>query len=158
MYCTHCGFEINENKIEAKNVSHAMHGGQFDENTTVEYVCPRCGHLIHRDVTPKEVKTLAAASHAEIQKGRNNFANGMSFNCISIILLILAVIFFILAKKPANNFELVTDCPEFFVSMACFAVGGVLLVVGLVLTIKGVVNRFKYEKLLKDIQQDVFHQ
>ena len=158
MYCTHCGKEINEEKLESKKLSQALHEGEIDENTSVEYVCPRCGHLIHKDVSDQEIKTLAAASHAEIQRGRNFFANGMSCNGIGLILLILAVIFFFLAKKPSNNFELVTTCPEFFVSIAFFAVGGVLVIVGITLTAMGLYNRIKYEKLLKLIQDDAFHQ
>lgn len=158
MYCTHCGKEINEDRIESKRLSLAMHEGKIDEDTKVEYVCPRCGHLIHHDVTPQEIKTLAAASHAEIQKGRNFFASGMSFNCIGVILLILAVIFFFLARKPSNNFELVPTSPEFFVSMAFFGVGGVLLIIGIIFTSIGLTNKMKYEKLLHRIQDDTFHQ
>jgi DNA-directed RNA polymerase subunit RPC12/RpoP len=158
MYCCHCGKEIDENKIESKCLSQSMHEEKVDENTTIEYVCPRCGHLIHHDVSEKEIKTLAAASHAEIQKGRNAFSNGMSLNCVGVIILILAIIFFQLSKKPAQNFTLVTTCPEFFVSMTAFAIGGVMLIVGLVFTLIGVLNKHKYQKLLDDIQDDVFHQ
>ena len=143
MYCTHCGKEINEEKLESKKLSQALHEGEIDENTSVEYVCPRCGHLIHKDVSDQEIKTLAAASHAEIQRGRNFFANGMSCNAIGAILLILAVIFFFLAKKPSNNFELVTTCPEFFVSIAFFAVGGVLVIVGIILLGKWHLKKLK---------------
>ncbi len=158
MYCCHCGKEVDENKIEDKRMSETMHEEKIDENTTIEYVCPRCGHLIHHDVTKQEIKTLAAASHAEIQKGRNAFSNGMSLNCVGVIILILAIIFFQLSKKPAQNFALVTTCPEFMVSMFAFTVGGVLLILGLVFTFIGVINKHKYQKLLEDIQDDVFHQ
>lgn len=158
MYCCHCGKEIDENKIEDKKSSLALHAGQEDENTTITYVCPRCGHLIHKNVSEQEVKTLAAASHAEIQKGRNSFANGMSMVCIGGILLILGIIFFFLAKKPANNFVLSMTCPEFYVSMIGFVVGGVLLIIGAVFTAYGLWDKKKYEKLLEDINQDVFHQ
>ena len=79
---------------------------------------PRCGHLIHQHVTEQELKTLSAASHAEIQRGRNFFASGMSLNLIGAIILVLAIIFLVLAHKPANNFALVTTCPEFFVCVA----------------------------------------
>lgn len=158
MYCTHCAYEINEKKIEKKKISQLVAEGEVDENSSVEYICPRCGHLIHKHVSEQEIKTLSAASHAQIQVGRNHFASGMSCNCIGAILLILAVIFFILAKKPANNFKLVTNCPEFYVSMIGFAVGAALVGVGLVLTILGLINKHKHEKLLEDIQDDVFHQ
>ena len=158
MYCCHCGKKIDEEKIEKQKLSLALHEGKIDENTKVSYVCPRCGHLIHPNVDEKEVKTLAAASHAEIQRGRNSIAGGMSSLCIGGILLILAIIFFFLAKKPANDFVLSTTCPEFFVSMICFAFGGVLFVVGLVLAILGWGNKRLYERLLQDIQAGVFHQ
>ena len=61
MYCCHCGKKIDEGKIEGKKFSSALYEGKVDENTTVEYVCPRCGHLIHHDVDEREIKTLAAA-------------------------------------------------------------------------------------------------
>ncbi len=158
MYCCHCGKEIDENRLEDKKMSQTMMEGKIDENTTIEYVCPRCGHLIHKDVTNQEIKTLAAASHAEIQKGRNAFSNGMALNCVGVILLVLAIIFFLLAKKPAQNYQLITTCPEFFVSMVGFAVGGVLLILGIVFTTIGLITKGKYQKLLDDIQDDVFHQ
>ena len=88
----------------------------------------------------------------------NFFANGMSLNCIGTIILILAIIFLLLARKPANNFRLVTTCPEFYVCVVCFAVAAVLIGFGLFFTIQGILKKVQYQALLKDIQNDTFHQ
>lgn len=157
MYCCHCGYDLNIDKVEKSVDSHTL----FEEaniDTDVKYVCPRCGHLIHKNVDEQEIKTLSAASHAEIQRGRNFFANGMSLNLVGAIILILAIIFLVLSHKPANNFALVTDCPEFYISVVAFVISGILIGVGLVLTIIGVLKKTKYQQLLKDIQNQVFFQ
>lgn len=160
MYCTHCGKEIDEGKLERKQLSQLVAGEEADieADTEVQYVCPRCSHLIHHHVSEQEIKTLAAASHAEIQRGRNFFASGMSLNLVGIICLILGVAFFLLAKKPANNYVLVTGSAEFFVSIAFFIGSLGLLATGLTLTVLGVSKKIKYEKLLHLIQTDTFHQ
>ncbi len=158
MYCCHCGKKINEKKLEKKKLSLSISQGEIDEGTKVEYVCPRCSHLIHKDVSEQEIKSLAAASHAEIQRGHNNFASGMSFNLIGLIILILGIIFFLLAHKPANNFELVTSCPEYYVCLVCFAISAVLIIIGIVFTTNGIIRRIKYSRLLKTIQDETFYQ
>lgn len=157
MYCSHCGKKIGEEKLEKKKISLGR-SEEIDENTEVEYVCPRCGHLIHKHLDNKEIKSLSAAGHAEIQIARNQFAYGRSFNSIGGILLILGAIFFLLARKPAQNFVLVINCPEFTVSMVCFVLAGILLIAGIVLTAIGCMKKKNYENLLKDINDDVFHQ
>ena len=158
MYCCHCGKEIDVGKIEKKRLSVASFQDEVDDQTEVQYVCPRCGHLVHTHVTEQEIKTLSAASHAEIQRGRNFFASGMSLNLIGAIILILAVIFLALAHKPANNFALVTTCPEFYVCIAFFVICAILIGGGLVLTTIGILKKAKYQQLLKDIQNQVFYQ
>ena len=157
MYCCHCGYEVNVDKVERKIDSHTLFEG-INEVTEVQYVCPRCGHLVHNHISEQEIKSLSAASHAEIQRGRNFFANGMSLNLIGAIILILAIIFLVLSHKPANNFSLVTDCPEFYVCIAAFVISGILIGVGVVLTTIGVLKKTKYQQLLKDIQNQVFFQ
>ena len=158
MYCCHCGKEINAGKVESQRLSIASYDDVVDDSTEIQYVCPRCGHLIHQHVTEQELKTLSAASHAEIQRGRYFFASGMSLNLIGAIILVLAIIFLVLAHKPANNFALVTTCPEFFVCVAFFIIAGILIGVGLVLTVIGILKKAKYQQLLKDIQNQVFYQ
>ncbi len=157
MYCAHCGKRIDEGKRERTRSSLSL-SDKTDEKTEIQYVCPRCGHLIHRHLDKKEIKTLSAASHAEIQVGRNQFAYGRSFASVGSILLILAIVFFLLARKPAQNFKLVVTCPEFSVSRVCFAFAAVLLSLGIVLALLGFWKKKDYEHLLKDINDDVFHQ
>ena len=157
MYCSHCGKKIDEEKLEKKRISLAR-SEDIDENTSVNYVCPRCGHLIHKHLDSVERKSLSAAGHAEIQIARNQFAYGRSFTSIGGILAVLAIIFFLLARKPAQNFKLVTTCPEFSVSRDCFGLAAILLLFGIVLTVLGLRKKKNYESLLKDINDDVFHQ
>ena len=156
MYCSHCGKKIDENKIESKQNSLTL--AEVKEDTRVNYVCPQCGHLIHEDLTKEEVKSLSRASHAQLQRSSNSIATGMSFTALGIILLIVASIFFVLAKKPSNNFELVTTCAEFFVSIILFVITLVLLVLGVTNLVVGFNKKSIYTKLLKDINNETFVQ
>lgn len=162
MFCTHCGKEIDEHKIEAKASSLGLAGSDpdaaVDAGTKVEYVCPRCGSVIHEDLEETDIKQLSRAAHAEIQRGHNSFSIGMGNVCIGVILLAIAVIFFRLSKKAANNFQLATDCVEFYVFCVLLALSVVLLVCGGTYVLIGVLRRRKYSALLKDIQNSTFVQ
>ena len=109
-------------------------------------------------LTKEEVKSLSRASHAQLQRSSNSIATGMSFTALGIILLIVASIFFVLAKKPSNNFELVTTCAEFFVSIILFVITLVLLVLGVTNLVVGFNKKSIYTKLLKDINNETFVQ
>lgn len=158
MYCYHCGKEINEKKVEAKSSTVEKNSSSFVEGTSVSYVCPRCGHLIHKGESAEDVKSLARASHAEIQRGRNNFAMGMGFTCIGFIALVLAIVFFILSFKPGQGHQLIVNCPEFYVSMVLFASSAASLIYGITMDVLGRVKIHKYEGLLRDIHDEVFFQ
>ncbi len=158
MYCYHCGKKIDERKIEKKASSLEKNKEVIDENTKVEYICPRCGHLIHEGHDDTDMKSLSAAAHAEIQRGRNSFAVGMGNVCISVIGLILAIIFLRLSYKPGLQNQLVINCPEFYVSMILFVVGGVMLIVGGLFVYIGLSKKSQNEKLLKDISHGTFVQ
>ena len=58
MFCTHCGKEINEEKIEKSKSSFEIADGKCDSETKVEYVCPRCQRLVHFMLKFKEVIIL----------------------------------------------------------------------------------------------------
>lgn len=156
MYCSHCGKMIDEHKIESKCNSFSL--AEAKEDTKVNYVCPQCGHLIHENLSKEEVKSLSRASHAQLQRSSNSIATGMSFTALGVILLIVASIFFILAKKPSNNFQLVTTCAEFFVSIILFVITLVLLVFGVTNLVVGLNKKVTYTKLLKDINNETFVQ
>lgn len=158
MYCYHCGKEIDEHKVEAKESSLEKHVHEIDENTKIEYVCPRCGWLIHEGMTEQDKKTLSAAAHAEIQRGKNSFASGMVFNVLGAIFLVLAFVFLRLSQKPAEAFKLVVTSPEFMVSMAFFVVTIGAFGYGIVMTVLGIIKQRKYMSLLNDIQHDTFVQ
>ena len=156
MYCHHCGKYINENAIEAKSSSYNLTDESNDE-TTIQYVCPQCGHLIKHNLDESEIKSLSRASHAQMQRCRNLFANGMGFVVIGVIVLVIAGIFFLLARKPSNQFQL-TICAELFISIALFVICLFSLTVGIINLVKFFVKKNQYTKLLNEINDGSFVQ
>lgn len=157
MYCTHCAKKIDETKLEAKVPSFGM-VEEVGENTTVSYVCPRCGHLIHADISAEETKSLARAAHAQIQRARNNFASGMGLTSVGIIALAVSILFFFLAKKPSNNYRLVTDCAEFYVFLVLGVLSIILLATGISLVSIGLLKKKANLTLLQEINDQTFFQ
>ncbi len=157
MYCYHCGKKINEHKIEAKQSSYTSNA-VVAEDSKVEYICPRCGHLIHEGLADEDRKELSRASHAQIQRAANSYARGMCMNAIGVILLIISIIFFILANKPSQGFVLQTNCAEFYVFLVTLIMSVILLGFGISFTIIGVMNRYHYSQLLKDLNNKTFVQ
>lgn len=157
MYCPHCAKKIDESKIEAKSSSFDPNV-EIKEGATISYVCPRCGHLIHAGLDEKEVKSLSQAAHAQIQRARNNFASGMGMVSIGAIALILSILFFFLAKKPTNQYQLVVDCAEFYVFVVLLVASVILLGVGGSFVGVGIVKKQRNSRLLKDINNRTFVQ
>lgn len=158
MYCCHCAKKIDEKKIEKKQSSYAVIEQDIESDAKVTYVCPRCGHIIHDNINESEVKSLSQAAHAELQRGRNLFAIGMGNVSIGLIAVMIAIIFFLLARKPSNQFQLVMDCAEFYVSVVLFAISFVLLTAGIIYVLYGVLKGKHYSSLLKDINNKTFIQ
>lgn len=159
MYCYHCGKKIDEHKIEAKQSSFATDGSiEYGGDTKVQYICPRCGHLIHEGMDEADQKELSRASHAQIQRANNSFARGMCLNALGAILLVVAIVFYILAKKPSKGFILQTDCAEFYVFIGALTASVILLGFGAYLTVVGVLNKRHYSQLLKDLNNKTFVQ
>ncbi len=160
MYCSYCGKKIDEAKIEKKQASKNIvdEEVELDENSEVVYVCPRCSHRVHHDLTEEEYKSLSRASHSEIQTGNNYFAIGMGNICIGAICLIIGVIFFLLAHKPANQYLLSTTCTEFYVAIVLFIVGFILVVVGAVYVVLVLLKKLRIYHQLIDINNKTFIQ
>ena len=157
MYCYHCGYKINEHKLESKRSSYKIvEEVEIDENAQVKYVCPRCGHLIHADMSYEESKELSRASHAQVQRGNNAFATGMCLNSLCLILLVISIVFLLLSNKPSVGF--VFNCGEFYVSAATMVLSVILLVIGVYQTIHGLKLKIHYTKLLKDLNNQTFVQ
>ena len=157
MYCYHCGKRIDERKIESKSSSFESNQ-EYGEFTKVQYICPRCGHLIHEGLTEEDSKELSRASHAQIQRANNSYARGMCMNALGVILLIIAIIFFILANKTSQGFVLQTNCAEFYVFIGATIISVILLGVGAYLTIIGLKTKHHYYQLLKDLNNKTFVQ
>ena len=158
MYCYHCGYEIDENAIESKSSTRQKYIEEAPLDAEVKYVCPRCGHLIHQGAEQKDIKSLSVACHAELQRGRNDFARGMSFVSIAIILGIVGFIFLQLSKKVDVQFQISTSCPEFWILAVLSVISVILIVFGAVLVVRGLIRKHKYTGLLKDINNKTFVQ
>ena len=157
MYCSHCGYKIKEKNVE-KKLPALIENPNASADTDISYVCPRCGHLIKENLTKTEIKSLSQAAHAELQRGNNHFSFGMGFIAIGVILFTIAAIFFWLAHKPDNQFQLTLTCAEFFVSAILFVVSIVLLVFGAVHVYLGVTKKIRYRRVLRDIKNETFIQ
>ena len=157
MYCYHCGYRLNKNAVESKKSS--FEGvEEVDSEAKVEYICPRCGHLIHGGLEEEDAKELSRASHAQIQRANNSYAIGMCLNSLGGILLVIAILFYILAKKPSQGFVLQTNCAEFYVFIVLSVVAVILLALGVYKTVIGVRNKRHYSQLLRDINNKTFVQ
>ena len=157
MYCTHCAKKIDEAKVEAKSSSYSL-VEEVGEATQINYVCPRCGHLIHSDISEAETKSLAQAAHAQIQRARNYFASGMGMVSVGAIAGIIAILFFFLAKKPSNQYKLVVNCAEFYVFVVLAAISVILLGLGIGFVIEGYRRKKTNSILLQDINNRTFVQ
>lgn len=159
MYCTHCAKKINETKLEAKSSSLALaEGKEIAEDAKIAYVCPRCGHLIHEDIEPEEVKSLSRAAHAQVQRARNSFASGMGMVSLGAILAVIAIMFFVLAHKPSNGYQLTPGSAEFLVSVVLGLASVILLSLGGTFAIRGLLSKRANSLLLKDINNGTFVQ
>lgn len=157
MYCYHCGYKLDERKVETKKSSFdIVKEVEVDEDVQIQYVCPRCGHLIRANMSYEDSKALSRASHAQVQRGSNSFATGMCLNLLGIILLIVSIVFLLLSKKPSVGF--VFNCGEFYVSAATMILSVILLGFGIFQTVRGVLLKAHYTKLLKDLNNQTFVQ
>ena len=157
MYCYHCGYRLDKNKVEAKESSF-KNVEEIKDDTTVQYICPRCGHLIHEGMVEEDAKELSRASHAQIQRANNYYAIGMCLNSLGIILLGIAILFYVLANKPSKGFVLQTNCAEFYVFIILAVVAVILLAFGVYKTVIGIRNKRHYSQLLRDINNKTFVQ
>ena len=157
MYCYHCGNKFDETKVEATESTYSKFEG-VGSDAQILYVCPRCGHLTHADAKPEDVKSLARACHAELQRGRNDFAKGMSNISIGVILLVTSIVFLLLSRKADNQFRITVSSPEFWVFLVLAIISVILLILGTVFTIKGLKRKTMYTSLLKDINNKTFVQ
>ena len=122
------------------------------------YISPRCGHLIIIELEEAVIKELSQASHAQLHRAKNKFASGMVALMTGLIFTCICFLFLSMSFKATNGYQLVTNCVEFNVFLGLLAIGVTLLSIGVVFFTIGVFNGKKYQNLLKDIQNGVFHQ
>ena len=157
MFCYHCGYKLNKDKIEQKESTYQRIEG-LDMDTEINYVCPRCGHLVHENASEEDIKSLARACHAELQRGRNDFARGMSNVSIGIILLVTSIVFLLLSRKADNQFKITVSSPEFWVFLVLAIISVILLTLGVIFTVFGMKRKVTFTSLLKDINNKTFVQ
>lgn len=162
MYCSHCGKKINERALEKKQSSYVIkdENGELlpvDTDQKIEYVCPQCGHLAHKDLNEEELKSLSRAAHSQLQRGANSFAYGMAFNLIGIIIGILAFSFFLLSfQSSGGGKKLDVTKSTFLVFVVMGIVAVILLGFGIYNTIVGLNKKVTYTKVLKDLNNKTF--
>ena len=159
MYCYHCGYKLNEHNLEKQKSSYTLAGDQaIDQDTQINYVCPRCGHLIHEGMNKDEAKELSRASHSQIQRGSNSYAAGMCMNILGVIMLIVSIIFFLLSDKPTAEPGDRYKCGEWKVFIGALIIAVILLAIGITKTVIGIAKKRHYTKLLKDLNNNTFAQ
>ena len=168
MFCYHCGFHFDEKKLEEKDPSMLKFSGASSEGeegpgneTAIEYVCPRCGHLIHHGHEEEDLKSLSRASHAQLQRGRNAFAKGMCALSIAVIAMITGLIFILLAYKVDSDIggrHMSYSSPEFWIGTILEAITLGLLIYGGIQVAKGLTTKHMYTEVLKDINNLTFVQ
>lgn len=159
MYCYHCGYQLDEEKLEKKKSTRQDFKEKAPASAEVQYVCPRCGRLIHFNHTEEEKKSLSRSCHAELQRGRNDFARGMSSLALFIIAATCAIVFLLLSNKTTGNGRAIsTSCAEFWVFLGLAIASVVLVVLGVYHTLLGLKRKRIYTKLLTDINNDTFVQ
>ena len=158
LYCYHCGYELNEEKFEQKKSSRQAFNNA-PVSADIQYVCPRCGRLIKHGHTEEEQKSLSRACHAELQRGRNDFARGMSCLALVLIALIISIVFLLLSVKTTGNGRAIsTSCAEFWVFLGLAIVSVVLVIIGVYRTLSGLKRKRIYTRVLKDINDNTFVQ
>lgn len=164
MYCYHCGKKFDEHAIEKKESSYVVKDEngelkEIDSDAVINYVCPRCGHLTHNDLSQEEYKSLSQAAHSQLQRGANSFARGMALLLIGIIIGVLALSFLLLSFQSSGGVRtLNTGKSTFYVFVAMTIAAVILLVPGVFSTIVGVSKKLHYTKLLKDLNNKTFIQ
>ena len=154
MYCSHCGYDLKDKKIDQINKNHTFLNG----DTKNVYVCPRCSHIIKEDFNEEDVKALARASHAEIHRSRNLINSGLCFLMIFIILFIVSIMFFAMSFKASAGGQLVTTSTEFYVFIVLLALSILTIIYSSVNLVRGIKKNRKYSLLLKEIQNGTFIQ
>jgi predicted RNA-binding Zn-ribbon protein involved in translation (DUF1610 family) len=159
IYCYHCGYELNDEKLEKKKSTRQTYREIAPSSADIQYVCPRCGRLIHRGHSEEEKKSLSRSCHAELQRGRNDLARGMSSLVLFLIAGITSFVFLLLSNKTTGSGKAIsTSCAEFWVFLGLAIVSVVLVVLGVYHTLLGLKRKRIYTAVLKDINNDTFVQ
>ena len=120
-------------------------------------VCPHCGKQMQGELSSEEaIRHFVQKLHKKTNDLRHYMSHTLSSLVIGAILLVIAFFFYYLSfvstvdKSTGLKVSVVNiSCSEFWVSMIALAVGGILFLAGLVLSL--VVSRQK-RQVLADIE------
>ncbi len=126
------------------------------KNDSSNAVCSQCGHEMVKTLDNEDdVRHLVQKLHKKTNDLRHYISHTLSSLVIGAILLIIAFFFYYLAFSSSVDrttgekvYTVNTSCSEFWVSMVALAIGGVLFVAGVVLSL--IIAR-KKRQILSDI-------
>ncbi len=127
------------------------------KNDASNVKCPQCGHEMVKTISDEgDIRRLVQKLHKKTNDLRHYLSHTLSFLVIGAILLIIAFFFYYLSFSSSVNkttgekvYIVNTSCSEFWVSMVALAIGGVLFVIGVVLSL--IIAR-KKRQILSDIE------
>jgi hypothetical protein len=165
MFCPNCGSVLKNDVHEAtiylneNNESEIIEiNEKFENNPDCLGVCPICGEPIPYHLNDADLKKLNQVAHAKFHSERNRWNTGMCGLVGGSILLAIALIFFVLCFKVAENFRFSTSGEPFIVFVALSAISLFCFVFGSIYV--AIANKRKklYSTLIKKIQNKTFIQ
>ena len=167
MFCPKCGAILKDSVYETevdlstvKNIDEST-ADTISENQTNDNIhgfCPECGYGIPHHLDEGELKKLNQVAHAKFHSARNKWNTGMCGIVGGSILLAIALIFFVLCFKVAENYRFSTEGEPFIVFCALSAISAFLLVFGAVYVAISSKQKKVYSSLIKSISNKTFIQ
>ena len=167
MFCPKCGAILKDSVYETevdlstvKNIDEST-AGTISENQTNENIhgfCPECGYGIPHHLDEGELKKLNQVAHAKFHSARNKWNTGMCGIVGGSILLAIALIFFVLCFKVAENYRFSTEGEPFIVFVALSAISVGLFIFGAIYVAIANNNKKIYSNVIKDISNKTFIQ
>lgn len=112
--------------------------------------CSSCKESNLTDVTPEESELViySRVAHNNATAGYHKLQNGLCYVVLGSIISIIGVLFIFLSteKKYNVNVGINPSKPQFTFSMIFLGVGGILLIIGAIITTLAVIKRNKAKK------------
>ena len=107
----------------------------------------------YRSLSDEELAQLSENDHHEDVKHYDTQQNSLAFIVIGAIALVCAILFLILSVRRVMNKSKGIDTAslQFFVSIGCFVLAGVLLSIGLYRFIRATLKRMQLRKEINSV-------